>query len=529
MPGVETSDPEFEGDSDIFKGDAANIRASWLGKKLADIRSVGVIKPTFDWSLSPNDTAFKSSYGSCYRSEISGDGKPHLAPIGKKAHLYEFIKIAENRYVTIVAPSTLDNTCGASDANYEDAFADLRKYIRRALAGAENFDDQVEYYLVGNFAKRLDPIVPKKAQRWVLNVARTDKEHKWVDEVLIVGSAAYDDLVESIRDYRASSSSDKLRDENNPDFLIGDVTRPDKALIWQCGKRVLGTMKEPANVLDFLSIPGRLTDPQGAPTYRETTISPEALSKRVNFFDAGTWNVLSYQEQVDFIVDHMPAVPMEYIRGAFSTKSVVKERTESASIPSSALPSIPQTHSPGMPTAPPSSPGIPPVPEPPSMPSPPAQTPPPPTPVSPPPPPERSIVVYHGGAVKAVVESEARRLAAADSELQVIDPDGDPNAWVQASTVFKQDVPPPPPTAAPAHPSAPPAGATPPADEPVQPVAPDAGSVDLNVLLPNYKSLLSAEELAKAEEVAKALNTPNQNLTPEQSDWLSNTHARFAQ
>lgn len=454
------------------------LRVVFLGASHIKEKMTGVLLPAFDESLDTCDEAHASSYVPCWTNVKDAPRAPkHFipSPWAVPLMIYTFVG-PENRHFLAPANRT-KMICGMMQqpdpADLRDPFNDLRSYIRN---NKEYDQASKDYYLKGSATA--SALVPARSTRFMsFAKIRTRDDNAPRIAILSRTSTCHDFEITQMRwgpEEGRPPRSDRFRQ-----YLLGDPTDPDGALVWYVDK-FLVDKKDPqeTNVIRWTEHIEML--PENPATM---PITHEDLLKRFLFVDDTCWNIPTYQEMLDVLIDEMTDIDMELIKAACDRYGDVHaregERTTKRQ-PGAARPQvddevqgtlrgfsgevteddddIPMHDEPPMPAAKPApTPASPqpaaPAPTPPAPPTPPPAPPAASTPPPPPPPPvvEPSYWVFvTGGQPEWKSKSEIAAMLQSAPDLQVNVDD----VWKPAASLFATPAAsPPPPAAAPAQPA----------------------------------------------------------------------------
>jgi len=452
MPGMQTPGEEFDDTFSLLRVAGEGVRIQTLGKKMIESVAHGVILPSFGWNLHPNDEAFKDTVHSMFREQIPNKEEYYMAPWAFRYISYPFIKYGSGESPNIqsfLAPLTWKDS--DPDRSKHDPFQDIRQVVRDSTMD----ESQKDAYLKGKWSPTnpVDAIIPQRRVSWAFNALVGNRQEPAMKHtVLSMTETAYLDVGHQAQKTLSRGLKDEPLDPAFNSFVLGDVTRPEAALVWTCSKRgYLGAKDgQMANVLDFSRLPGRAYNDTGESMVTKHTITTEELRARVNLWDPANWHQASYQEMVDFIVEHLVNIPMEFVKEACSGKATVGTRKAAATHIGPGQGSVmPQQQGPvqagpdiGAPSAPAPTPGAPPV-----------DT-------------SKNYWVSVNGAASQPMSAADASAMPSGAGVQLLDQaDPDQSNWVSWDSVFRPE---PAPTPTPGPAPTPPANPTPNPQAPVQ-------------------------------------------------------------
>jgi hypothetical protein len=317
-----------EGDWRPLLGDAARKdfqKIYMIGKTSVDHKLRGVILPSFDFTLDTNDQAFGSSVGPCWTNQPQKGLERHFAPnaFAQPLLMYPYMAPDKEHWLSpgnrrnMIGNDTLD----ADDAM--DAFDDLNKWVRRNKQIPQSKKD----FLLKAEKLTDDVPIPGRTVRYFALAECRDKENDWHLALIGYTASAQSYLIEQMRWRHQDATAP--RDPNWPSYMLGDPTDPAGALEWRVDKVQLDP-KDPqeTNVMCFTEKREFLDADQ-----KVRKISPEVLAKRVLLVDPKNWNIPTYEEQVEYMMQKFdPAVTADMIRAACSHRcrfEIPRERPES--------------------------------------------------------------------------------------------------------------------------------------------------------------------------------------------------------
>jgi hypothetical protein len=304
-----------EGDWRPLLGDAPR-KADWklymIGKQSIEHRLKGIILPAYDWSLSIDDKAFGESVGSCWSSVPDKRLGRHFTPNAFAIPLLVYPYMGERKEHWI-SPGNRRNMIGGSDMDPEDgsdAFDDLNKWIRRNKA----FSDQKKDFFLKAPSMKEDALVPGRTIRYFCLARCYDKETPWHDAVVAYTPSAYSYIIEQMR-WAHQAQDGPPRDPNWPQYMLGDPTSPEGAIEWHVDKVQLDAKDQhDTNVLVFTERAEFLDANQ-----KTVKLSRDDLARRFRLPDPDNWNIPTYEEQVDYMMNNFDAaITAEMIRAACS-------------------------------------------------------------------------------------------------------------------------------------------------------------------------------------------------------------------
>jgi hypothetical protein len=285
-----------------------------IGKTSIEHKLRGIILPSYDWTLSIADKAFPQSLGACWSDTADKKLPRHFTPNAFALPLlcYPFLGEKKEHWFS---PSNLSNMIGAEDLDREaaaDAFDDLNRWIRRNKA----FDDSKKDFFLKAPSLKEDALVPGRVLRFFALAKCIDKETSWHRAVVGITASSYSYILEQLR-WAHRSEDGPARDPNWPHYMLGDPTDPKGAIEWHADKVQLDAKDTyDTNVLCFTERAEFLDDKQKA-----HTISDDDLASRFMLPDPANWNIPTYEEQVDHMMNTFDvAVSADMIRMACATR-----------------------------------------------------------------------------------------------------------------------------------------------------------------------------------------------------------------
>lgn len=291
----------------------------------------GRILPGFDWLVSQSDPAFLTGWDA-YRSsgaQQSLDPKTSL-PAFTRWHLE--IEVfdgmgADNRDIIIAnsSRSFMLHSEQATPADKQDAIADVYYLVKKKAKD----DKSYEAYITSD-SKRDRPVVARPSTKVLFNVMGV-KDGKWVvgaQQMTFTGLKYVKGLLDLF------PNPMEPRRDNNWQFLYGDVTHPDTGLLYTT-LQIHEDRQLPFNALQFSNMQNTATDVKVVPA------GQNELAQRINFWDPSIYNWMTYQEQVDYMINETQT-PIEFIAEACSCRANVTARSNRVAVPQG----MPQGHVP---------------------------------------------------------------------------------------------------------------------------------------------------------------------------------------
>ena len=253
----------------------------------------GRIMPAFDFSISPADPAFRTSVAA-YRD--FGNLHPKT---GQARFTRWFVTVDVFHHMgldhrdSFLANSSLGALLGAENVDefaMRDAVADVRE-----LAGKKAKYDPTIKKMIETEDKRDNPVIAGRSPRVIIGTQHYElASNKWVNGVMPISYSAIDHVGIQLDEFR--NPAENPLDPNWPNYLYGDVTHPQTGLQFVTTQITAGTQRP----FTGLSFNPRLKTSVGCTPH---PIMPEALAERVLFYDPELYTRLTYQEQVDYMVE----------------------------------------------------------------------------------------------------------------------------------------------------------------------------------------------------------------------------------
>lgn len=255
----------------------------------------GVILPSFDPTINPMDPAFVSSYVA-YRETAN----------------HRFTGWCTTVKGYIFYGKTLSNFISPSIIGQPDPIIMLRQAVYRKRSAGDN---KYMYLVQPGPRKEERPALPGTSTLTLLNVwaqntnekAKDAKEYK--NRILVLKKTATENLFDIL-------NADTPRrgvpcDPNWEDYFLGDVTDPNKAMVWSIGSAQASTGFTTA-VLNFGE---RRTTPEGLVFDHETQKVPqEALLGRYDLQDIEhVLNIPTSEQIVELLIEH-GEIPLDFLR-----------------------------------------------------------------------------------------------------------------------------------------------------------------------------------------------------------------------
>ena len=262
----------------------------------ASSKKVGLVVrvlPAFNDSVPPTDPAFKTSWAPYRdRDAINPEkGTPMFTRWAQEIRAYRFFGKSESSFIS---PSTMAMLIDDPQPIHKACpIMDLRKFCSK--------HDQLKHLVDkdggesdSKYAKAIIPASSKLAVFGVAYVHQQQATAKVALQFLTMGGMMY---LRECLDWPMTTDpqAQQMRDEAWPDFLLGDITAPNR------GARAFVVQRQIANVnakpwcLQFTAHDQRIGGFQAAP------ISPEVLAQRYDFLSPDVLNIPTYQEIVDFL------------------------------------------------------------------------------------------------------------------------------------------------------------------------------------------------------------------------------------
>lgn len=311
--------------------------------------AVGRIQPSFDFSLSTKDEAFKNSFVP-YRDQnlLSDQGIPMFRSWFFFFFMHTYLGVNKHFYVSPRVRKEFNPSASAIECYdpVEEMFWKIRRndtaymHLRKLVVKPQGSTEVVNLPLAN--AKRCA----------VMNFFGTLDPKNENSNFLLVMSEGGMNMTKALLD-EAGLRSQQPRDMNWQDFLFGDVTDPATGLLARHTTKIAAGTNErgiATNTLAFSSGDKTLADS------RVVQLDAAALSTRYNFFDIeNIWNIPSAQTIVDRLVDD-GEIPLEFMKEIcgnmcdFPSKEATKFDSGSTSLPPenkvapvSADPGVPQS------------------------------------------------------------------------------------------------------------------------------------------------------------------------------------------
>jgi hypothetical protein len=301
------------------------IKIQVLGKQSKDDGISGVLMPSFDWGISPFDPAFVNSVAAHMSKQPDPKKTVHFLP-NPWATPWKCYTFQGPMNEHFISPSNRAKMIGGSpDMDKEliaDAFDDIYLFIKRN----PKLDKQAKDYYLAKPDMNTDARVPLVERKYFGNFLVRDKERKSdTHVVLCFTGAAYNYLIEQMR--WATRFGTQPVDQEWPAYLIGDPTNPAGSLVWHQEKMTVGGLKMESNVMCFTSQPEQMDN-----NPERRAISPAQLAGRLNLYDPNVWNWPTYQEMVDFALEHWTEVPRDLIADACGHRATVGQRSKKSEV-----------------------------------------------------------------------------------------------------------------------------------------------------------------------------------------------------
>lgn len=506
--------------------------------------------PARDLSLSVNDAAFAGSVVP-YRDRASGridEDTKSPAFTAWYTMIVEYTMIGNSR-TSFLSPITLQRL-GVQNADVRDPLNIIRKYAKDNVRWAHLLEAKIGQ------GKTASELLPKLKFSALTNTLAFDERNGQPDVALMkLSFTAFKNFKEKLTAPRPAAQPALSSDEWAQMFMLGDVTNPMYGLLAMMQQTTVGTIQ--TCTPHFSQSPYALQGHQGYPIDPNTPFGKDVLEKRYNFFSDKVLKVLPFQDLVEWLVGD-GAIPYELVQEALGNICAIPPRPANApsaiSQPGAApsggfapapggfappatsgfiappLPAAPATG--GGFAAPPSNYGTPPPAAAPAQtmwapPAAPVAPPPPPAPVTPPPPPapvtpppvvaEPKFWVSNNGSVSGLMKTGVLDLMKQGWNGPVM-AENQVGGWKTAADfgLSIQTVPPPSPApAAPTAPTPPPLPAAPsfqqgfpqqgPATPPTSTAVPTVGNA----------SKLTPEKQARLDSYIAAISS-GQTLQPDQ-------------
>jgi len=299
------------------------IKFHFLGKTSVKEGLNGVILPSFDFDVDPVDTTFMDTVAPMWTNTRDKDHARDFAPSGWALPLLTYAYLGETKENWLSPRNKLKLIGGDSLPAIEtaDAFDDLAKSIRQS----DLSEDQKNFFLKGAYPE--DPLVPTPSVRWFTQCYMQSTKDPWHVGIVSITSGARQYIIEQAR--WQNRQGDTQLDANFPQYMLGDVTRPEYSMKWKAMLRGLHSRNgvQDTNIMAFTTATECLD-----PTIDAIVVPKEILDQRVLLHSIDTWVFPTYQEQVDHMVAHYPKeVTREMIQRACGELATVGERPSPAS------------------------------------------------------------------------------------------------------------------------------------------------------------------------------------------------------
>lgn len=271
----------------------------------------GRILPDFDWDLGSHDKAFATSWRP-YRIEGSVDrtGNPILSPFAMTVKAYNYFGATNARFISPAARYYLaDDPDTVSKEDMADPAEDIIEVI-------ENSDNPEWRALIERHNSEYS-VISKASYRVFLNMyGYKPDENKLHNVVLDVSHAALYDLRDQLN---VPSKANDGRDPDWSQYLLGDVTHPQKGLVTQARLiQVPGKYK-------FCGFHFQCQDGDGArdtlENIKEYPVGSDVLKNRYMLWgDNSVFMFYTYQQLVDYFIED-GSIPLELIKQACAHKA----------------------------------------------------------------------------------------------------------------------------------------------------------------------------------------------------------------
>lgn len=314
------------------------MEADWkfysFGKTSVDMRMKGIILPSHDYTVPLHDEKFDNTVAPMWTDKKLENNERHFGTTawGLPLAIYPYLGESKEHWLS---PSNLRQLIGRESVTKDeaaDAFDDLNKWVRSKTTG---LSQQEKDFFLKTETYKDNPKVPGKTVRYVSETEVEDKENGRHKAVVMYTTSNHSYIVEQARWYNVDGGPP--RDPRYKNYLLGDVTNPEAALVWQAGRRVLSVGKDQKeiNVFCFTQRPEFLDADQE--TWK---VSQEMLDQRFRICDPKNWNIPTYEEQVEYMLtNYDPAVTIDMIKAACSHRcnfEIPSARPESVRIRSQA-------------------------------------------------------------------------------------------------------------------------------------------------------------------------------------------------
>jgi hypothetical protein len=280
----------------------------------------GVVLPSMDYDYDTEDSAFAKSVLPCWSNRTEKKDEREFVPTQWWVALncYPFLGSKKEHWVS---PGNrgrgLAPKADFSEDERADAFDDLYRFIRYN----REMDQAAKDFYLKSKDYKTDPLVPGRTMRvFSLCECRTQEE-PWHLALVGYTVGAYNYILEQAR-WRHEDAGPP-RDPKFPRYMLGDFTDPAGALVWRADKfKIAPNDTTETNVLAFTERRKFLDSDQ-----KTRSISEATLRERWALLDPANWNIPTYQEMVDHMVeDYPPEVMTEMLRAACGHRADVPER-----------------------------------------------------------------------------------------------------------------------------------------------------------------------------------------------------------
>lgn len=271
--------------------------------------------PSFDWDLSTLDKSFSVGWAPYRQSGTRNaqTGQPELSRW--YVCLEVFDKLGSNGYDTILSNRSRKVLCGgagyANDSpDVWDAFADVYIAVKRA---AKN-DTSLKWLTENPDLKtKTRPPVPRPETKVMFNVTEWQvKMNRWQNGVMSQAFGSLEHITNLLNQY-PNPSDGPQRDPLWP-YMLGDVTHPDTGLLFYTCQRTSPGKSLPTNTVQFSA------DESSARGVTVVPVTQEVLANRTNLWDPLVYNWMTYQEEVDYMVQNT-CIPHNYIAEACGNRA----------------------------------------------------------------------------------------------------------------------------------------------------------------------------------------------------------------
>jgi hypothetical protein len=305
----------------------------------------GVILPSFDRTMSMHDTSFMSSVGSYRAWEVddSVDAAGNSMLHGFFAYLstHTFLGFNKAKMLSPLSLRYLDPS--AANEDIVDPVKDILDFASSSTvaewAGVKNLKDSDD-----------NRIIRYPTRRGFFNMFGGSPGNAWEVFMIDVSGKACEHLLDQLN-YPSTGSG--FRDPTWPQYLLGDITKPERALVCRiCNMVHPDSYTFNGFMFQGISAPGG--EINTLTNIREHVVTESVLKKRqfLDGLDSG-FRVMKYQEIVDYLIAD-GAVPLELIKRACGHLANVqgKEFKTGASVVSSPPASVSHAPLPPAPTRP---------------------------------------------------------------------------------------------------------------------------------------------------------------------------------